>query len=119
MERKEEIEAAEKEIDAAFATSPLVKLDYAQAVWTLLSMNEDAYLRCGDSASHSDASAYSRVKLFTPPLPSVLPSTARIVAGSTVPAAISAMSPDTSPGPFVGMRMTLTEMGRPLIWLSA
>jgi hypothetical protein len=39
------IQRIEDEIDLAFANSRLLDLGYAQAVWTLLSQNEDAYMR--------------------------------------------------------------------------
>ncbi len=40
-----EIDAAEKEIDAAFEESGLVALPFAQAVWTLLSVAEDYHFK--------------------------------------------------------------------------
>ena len=59
----------------------------------------------------SAATAYSRVKSLTPPLPSVLPSTARIDAGVDLARLDQlACRPDTSPGPLVGMRITSTEI---------
>lgn len=39
------IEAVEAEIDRTFDANPLQDAGYAQAVWTLLSQNEDAYMR--------------------------------------------------------------------------
>jgi hypothetical protein len=39
------IKKAEEEIDRAFASNALKNEGYAQAVWTLLSMNEDYYLK--------------------------------------------------------------------------
>jgi hypothetical protein len=44
-QRFTDIDAVEAEIDLAFAANPLLDAGYAQAVWTLLSQNEDAYMR--------------------------------------------------------------------------
>jgi hypothetical protein len=45
MRDDETIRRAEKEIDDTFAASRLVDIGYTQAVWTLLSVNEDAFLK--------------------------------------------------------------------------
>jgi hypothetical protein len=45
MEAEETIKAIERQIDESFEASDLVNAGYEQAVWTLLSMNEDAYLK--------------------------------------------------------------------------
>jgi hypothetical protein len=45
MEAQETIKAIEREIDESFEASDLVDVGYEQAVWTLLSMNEDAFLK--------------------------------------------------------------------------
>ena len=76
-------------------STPSVPPDMTKAI--LSSTARGASSRCGDSASHNAATAYSRVKSLTPPLPSVLPSTARIVAGSILPVSISAMRPERRP----------------------
>jgi hypothetical protein len=39
------VKQAEEEIDATFASSSLVSAGFSQAVWTLLSFNEDHYLK--------------------------------------------------------------------------
>ena len=44
MSTKERVEAIEREIDEAFAASPLLDEGYTQAVWTILSVNEATYL---------------------------------------------------------------------------
>jgi hypothetical protein len=49
-------------------------------------------------------------EIVDPAVASVLPSTARIDDGETLPASISRMRPETSPGPLVGMRTTSTEI---------
>jgi hypothetical protein len=41
----DEVIRAEREIDESFEASDLVDVGYAQALWTLLSMNEDAFLK--------------------------------------------------------------------------
>ena len=69
----------------------------------------------GASAVHSAATAYSRVKSLTPPLPSVLPRTARMDFGSIAPEPIKAMRPETSPGPLVAILMTPTDVVRILV----
>ena len=90
-------------------STPSVPPDMTKAI--LASTSRGASLRRGDSALHKAATAYSRVKSFTPPLPSVLPKTARMDEGSSAPLSISAMRPETSPGPLVGMRVTSNEFG--------
>lgn len=45
MDESSEITAAEAEIDKSFASNPLAKLPYAQAMWTLLSAVEDIHLK--------------------------------------------------------------------------
>jgi hypothetical protein len=47
------VRAAEAEVDAAFSDSALLKAGYAQAVWTLLSFTEDAYLKALHEATKS------------------------------------------------------------------
>ncbi len=89
-------------------STPSVPPDMTKAI--LSSTSDGGSLRCGDSAWHSAATAYSRVKSLTPPFPSVLPSTARIDAGATLPASMNLISPETSPGPLVGMRQTSTAI---------
>ena len=71
MTRKEDIEAAEKEIDSAFASSPLVRLNYTQAMWTLLAVNEDAYFKAIHTLQHEDylrTFADARMNALTYPL---------------------------------------------------
>jgi hypothetical protein len=71
MNRKREIEAAEKGIDSAFASSPLVQLDYALAVWTLLAVNEDAYFKAIHTLQreeHLQTFADARLNAMTYPL---------------------------------------------------
>src|SRR3954447_2818828 len=76
---------------------------------------------CGDSPSrgasavHSAATAYSRVKSLTPPLPSVLPRIARMDAGSIAPEPIMLINPETSPGPLVAILMTPTDVVRIIV----
>ena len=53
MPADQDVCAAEAEIDAAFASSPLVRAGYAQSVWTLLSVTEDGYLKALHSATGS------------------------------------------------------------------
>src|SRR5216683_368001 len=57
-------------------------------------------------------SAYSRVKSFTPPFPSVFPSIARIDLGSILRASIKPSRPETSLGLLVVMRTTPTDVTR-------
>ena len=64
------------------------------------------------NAVHSAATAYSRVKSLTPPLPSVLPRIARTDVGSIVPEPIISMRPETSPGPLVATLKTPTDVMR-------
>jgi hypothetical protein len=45
MSEQPGVEAIEVEIDEAFAASPLLDVGYAQAMWTVLSVNEDHYLK--------------------------------------------------------------------------
>lgn len=45
MQAEQTIRAIEREIDEWFETSNLLIVGYEQAVWTLLSMNEDAFLK--------------------------------------------------------------------------
>jgi hypothetical protein len=45
MQAEQTIRAIEREIDEWFETSNLLDVGYEQAVWTLLSMNEDAFLK--------------------------------------------------------------------------
>ena len=87
-------------------STPSAPPDITNAI--LASTSRGARPRCGASASRNAATAYSRVKSLTPPLPSVLPSTAMISDGATLPLSISAISPETSPGPLVGIRKTST-----------
>jgi hypothetical protein len=51
MEAKHTIDAIEREIDDSFEASALVDVGYEQAVWTLLSMNEDAFRKIMHSLS--------------------------------------------------------------------
>ena len=88
-------------------STPSVPPDMTNAI--LASTARGASFKCGASALHNAATAYSRVKSFTPPLPSVFPSTARMDSGASAPLSIRAMRPETSPGPLVGMRVTSTE----------
>lgn len=44
MQPNKTVEAAEREIDEAFGSSPLLRVGYEQSVWTILSVNELAYL---------------------------------------------------------------------------
>ena len=90
-------------------STPSVPPDMTNAI--RLSTARGASLRCDESALHNAATAYSRVKSFTPPLPSVLPKTARMDDGSSAPLSIRAIRPETSPGPLVGMRITSNEFG--------
>ncbi len=62
----------------------------------------------GASAAQSAATAYSR-EIIHPAIALGLPSTARMVAGSMVPASIRFSRPETSPGPLVGIRTTSTR----------
>jgi hypothetical protein len=48
------VHKAEIEVDAAFAASPLLELGFAQAVWTLLSVNEDALFKARTQASSAE-----------------------------------------------------------------
>jgi hypothetical protein len=54
MSDKDPTHQAESEVDAAFAASPLLKLGFAQAVWTLLSVNEDALFKARTQASGAE-----------------------------------------------------------------
>jgi hypothetical protein len=54
MEIQKEIEAAEAEIDSAFASNELAALPFAQSVWTLLSVAEDMHFK---NMAHSPLSA--------------------------------------------------------------
>jgi hypothetical protein len=45
MQDKETIARIEKQIDDSFARSKLMKAGYTQAIWTLLSVNEDYFLK--------------------------------------------------------------------------
>ena len=89
-------------------STPSVPPDMTNAI--LASTARGASCKCGASALHNAATAYSRVKSFTPPLPSVFPSTARMDSGASAPLSMRAMRPETSPGPLVGMRVTSTEI---------
>ena len=91
-------------------STPSVPPDMTNAMRA--STSRGASLRCEERALHNAATAYSRVKSLTPPLPSVLPSTATMDEGSSAPPSMSAIRPDTSPGPLVGMRITSNEFGR-------
>jgi hypothetical protein len=51
MEAQETIAAIEREIDDSFEASDLIDVGYEQAVWTLLSMNEDAFRKIMHSLS--------------------------------------------------------------------
>src|ERR1700722_4157910 len=90
-------------------STPSVPPDITNAMRA--STSRGASLRCDERALHNAATAYSRVKSLTPPLPSVLPSTATMDEGSSAPLSTRAMRPDTSPGPWVGMRITSNEFG--------
>ncbi len=54
MNDTELVEKAESDIDGAFNGSELVEVGYSQAVWTLLAVNEDYYLK----ALHSDVNMH-------------------------------------------------------------
>ncbi len=51
---------AEKEIDAAFSSNKLKEIGYTQAVWTLLSIAEEHFLKIAkiDSLSNDQLDAY-------------------------------------------------------------
>jgi len=70
MEAKQAVIRAEEEIDAAFASSPLTHIDYAQAVWTLLSVNEDAFLKAIYTRSGEELHIFAdnRLNALTYPL---------------------------------------------------
>src|SRR5947209_6091373 len=59
----EQIEAIEHEIDEAFAASKLQDVGYAQAVWTLLSFNEDHYVKHLHELSDEDMHIYVDIRL--------------------------------------------------------
>ena len=65
-------------------STPSVPPDMTNAI--LLSTARGVSARCGARALHKAATAYSRVKSFTPPLPSVFPRIARMDEGSSVAA---------------------------------
>lgn len=54
MSDKDPIHQAESDVDVAFAASPLLQLGFAQAVWTLLSVNEDALFKARAQASSAE-----------------------------------------------------------------
>ena len=95
-------------------STPSVPPDMTKAIRSSTRIGSGS-ARYGASATESAEPAYSRVKSFTPPLPSVLPRIARIDAGSIRPASINRVRPETSPGPLVGIRITSTEMARAVI----
>jgi hypothetical protein len=64
MDSRQEIEQAEKEIDDAFASSPLAHLDYSQAVWTLLSFNEDNLLKAIFTLEDEKLRSFVDARLF-------------------------------------------------------
>ena len=71
MQTRDAVLQAEKEIDEAFASSTLVQLPYSQATWTLLSMNEDAYLKAIHTLTderHLRVFADTRLNALTYPL---------------------------------------------------
>jgi hypothetical protein len=70
MDTKQIISAIEKDIDAKFASSSLKDLGYAQAMWTLLAVNEDHYLSRLHRLSDEDMHIYvdSRMNSLTHPL---------------------------------------------------
>ncbi|MET4491643.1 hypothetical protein [Bradyrhizobium sp. LA7.1] len=63
VSRDQVVEDIEKEIDETFAASKLVEVGYAQAVWTLLSMNEDAYLKAITTLSDTEMHIFADVRL--------------------------------------------------------
>jgi hypothetical protein len=62
--------AAEQEIDAAFQGSPLLSLDCNQAIWTLLAVNEDIFLRHHTERPHEEMHAVvdTQINALTHPL---------------------------------------------------
>src|ERR1700676_1217700 len=59
MNTKQFIRGVEKEIDAKFASSSLKDVGYAQAMWTLLAVNEDDYLAHLNRLSDGDMHLYA------------------------------------------------------------
>lgn len=54
----------ERDIDQTFAASGLPAIGYAQAMWTLLSVNEDAFLKAlRDTSSGHDMHIFMDVRL--------------------------------------------------------
>jgi hypothetical protein len=70
MRADRSIEAIEKDIDETFSASKLLDTGYAQAVWTLLSMNEDAYLKAIHTLSGEELHIFadSHLNALTYPL---------------------------------------------------
>lgn len=63
------VEQVEKEIDDAYASSKLIQRGYAQAMWTLLSVQEDDYLRHLSMPSEQlPAYTDNHINLLTHPL---------------------------------------------------
>jgi hypothetical protein len=62
--------AAEREIDAAFEASPLLSLAYNQAIWTVLAVNEDIFLRHHHERPHEEMHAVvdTQLNALTHPL---------------------------------------------------
>src|SRR6202035_918985 len=64
MEQDVLIRRTEAEIDRSFASSELPVIGYAQAVWTLLSVNEDAFLMAlRDASGEHDMHIFTDVRL--------------------------------------------------------
>ncbi|MCK1705221.1 hypothetical protein IVA86_28405 [Bradyrhizobium sp. 146] len=64
------IRGIEQEVDETFATSRLLDTGFAQAAWTLLSMNEDAYLKAIHTLSGEELHIFadSHLNALTYPL---------------------------------------------------
>ncbi len=63
MNGAKRIEEIEREIDEAFASSRLLDIGYAQSVWTLLSFNEDHYLKHLHELGDEEMHVYSDIRL--------------------------------------------------------
>jgi hypothetical protein len=57
------IQEIEREIDEGFASSKLLDIGYAQSAWTLLSFNEDHYLKYLDEVGDEEMHVYCDIRL--------------------------------------------------------